>query len=250
VQAKIPDEAVMTLNEVALDSKKGSNEPVKLFAVVEEQKLLVCTLRGETIPQHALDVAFFHDQKVKFSVEGPGDIHLLGSLAPLGPEEGSDFDDEDFDEESEDLDLEGDEMEDEDEEEHEGKANGLSVKPKGPGKHPRVKELTQPEDGDEDDEVDVPKNVKKQKSTPSKAGGEFTCSSCPRTFSTEAGRRDHQKGVHKIDAPAAATTPAPAKTVVKAPKTPQTPGIAGAQKKGNNTPQHGATPKSNKKTVE
>jgi len=243
VLAKIPEEAVMTLNEVALDSKKGSNESVKLFATVDEQKLLVCTLRGDAIPQHALDLAFFHDQQVRFSVEGTGDIHLLGSLAPMGPEDGSDFDDDEFDEEGEEID--GDEDEDE-EEEHEEKANGLPVKPKGPGKHPRVKEVSQLEDGDED-EADVPKNVKKQKSTPSK-GGDFACSTCHRTFSTEAGRRDHQVTHKTTDGAAAATTPAASKSVVKAPKTPQTPGIAGAQKKGNNTPQHAPTPKSNKKT--
>jgi len=164
--AKIPEMAMLSLSQVALTNVKD-NQPVKLYCTVEQQKFIVCTLNSATLPQQSLSLTFFFDQPVSFSVEGNGDIHLIGYLQPLGDDsdlsEGDSQDDESAfayangeipGGEDDDSDDEND-----DDDDNDGVDGSDEI---GPGRHPRVEELQDEENGVDDAQSKKRKIPRKQ----------------------------------------------------------------------------------------
>jgi len=193
ISADIPEMAALNISQAALVNAKDG--PVKLFCTVEDQRYIICTLNSTTLPQQAVSLSFFFDQPVSFSVEGSGEVHLIGYVQEIGDSEseGGFSDEEDMSDEGQ-----GEGLEDDDEGEEDGEDDGE-------------------ENGEAEKKRKIPqKNLqpaeKKQKIPTSATEEAATCVPCSKSFKNQEALAAHKQAKHT----AAAGTPKPAAN----PKTP------------------------------
>jgi len=111
-EQELPEGTLLQITQAALTGSTDGR--TSLFVVANEEKYLICTLIPNVCDQFSLGLMFAEDEigEVQFLVEGPGEVHVTGSIVdeemdqpPFGfdgmSDEGSEITEEEEEEEEE-----------------------------------------------------------------------------------------------------------------------------------------------------
>ncbi|XP_021899086.1 histone deacetylase HDT1-like [Carica papaya] len=205
-----PDEFYLIhLSQASLGESKSS-ETVPIFVKVGDQKLVLGTLSHEHSPHIPFDLVFDKEFELSHNWKS-GSVYFLGYKTPFPDDEGNEelFGGKLWNMKfqnflmSEDEDDESDDSDDEDEETpkkvevSKKRANESATKTPIPAK--KAKAATpQKTDGKKGGHTATPHPAKQAKnnSQSPKSGGQFSCSSCSKKFTSEVGLQSHTKAKH------------------------------------------------------